>query len=254
MMLEKNDDFSLSNYDQRDILSNLSSEICLDTINQQINKLFDEDDLITNSSDVFETFISQYKFLNEKYKDNEDFIPELTQIVEEILTKIINKIEGKFDFKVTFSESLTMDDKIHYIHMIYNFLINNMEDNVESLLYNYFVKNIETFPKQDVNTKDQAYVNLKSIVDSKYLNQLYFYNENLETIKEYKMYAEDLIEMMIENDPMKECNFWCTKIFIDNDFVDIAYGEKFISTIIELAFNSSKIYKVQNLLIKKYVK
>ena len=252
MMLSSKEDISLSNYDQRDILSNLSSEISLDTIEQQIEKIFDEDDTPRNSSDVFEGFIQQYNFLRVKYKDNEDFIPELDQIVEETITNIMNSIEEKFDFKVTFSESLPANDKLHFVHMIYNFFINNVEDNIESLFFNYFVDHFNEFPVREVNTKDQTYINFKGILPSDSLNQVYNFVENIETIKTYKMYAEDIIELMIENDPMKECNFWCTKIFIDNLFTDIAYGDRFKDIILNIAFNSNKIYKVQNLIIKKY--
>lgn len=252
MMLSEKEDKSLSNYDQRDILSNLSSEISLDTIEQQIEKIFDEEEPPKNSSDCFESFIQKYNFLNEKYKDNEEFLPELDQIVEETIKNILNKIEEKFDFKITFSESLSLSDMIHYIHMIYNFFINNVEDNIESLFYNYFIDHIKEFPNREVNTKDQSYTNMKTIIPSDYLNQIFYFNENIETIKEYKMYSEDIIELMTENDPMKECNFWITKIFIDNTFVDIAYGDEFIKNILKVAFNSTKIYKVQNLIIKKY--
>jgi hypothetical protein len=252
MMLSEKEDTSLSNYDQKDILSNLSSEISLDTINQQIDRIFDEDEPPRNSSDVFESFIQKYKFLKEKYKDNEEFIPSLEQTVEEIIIDILNNIENKFDFKITFSESLLIDDKIHYIHMIYNFLINYIEDGIESLFYNYFIDHIKEFPNRTINTKDQTYINFKGIIPNEYLNQIYNFLENIETIKEYKLYAEDLIELMIANDPMIECNFWCTKIFIDNDFVDISYGDNFKKNILDVAFNSNKIYKVQNLIIKKY--
>lgn len=252
MMLNEKDDKSLSNYDQRDILSNLSSEISLDTIEQQIEKIFDKEDTVKNSSDVFESFIQQYNFLNEKYKDNEEFLPELNQIVDEASTNIINSIENKFDFKITFSESLPIKDKLHYIHMIYNFFINYIEDNIESLFYNYFIQHFDEFPIREINTKDQTYINFKGILSSNVLNQIYNFIENIETMKEYKFMSEDIIELMIENDPMKECNFWCTKIFIDNYYVDILYGESFIKNILDIAFNSNKVYKVQNLIIKKY--
>jgi hypothetical protein len=253
MMLERNEDISLSNYDQRDILSNLSSELSLDNIEQQIIQLFDETEIPKNSMDCFENIIQKYNFLHEKYKDNEDFIPELEQIMDEMVTNVLTSIEQHFDFKVTFSEALLFDTKIHYIHMIYNFLVNNIEDNMESLLYNYFINNIKEFPiVADVDTKNQAYVNLKGVIPNDYLNQIYFFTDNIESIKTYNLLAEDVLELMIENDPMKECNFWCTKVFIDNLFTDIAYGDKFKDNIIKLAFNSNKIYKVQNLVIKKY--
>ena len=252
MMLDKNEDKSLSNYDQRDILSNLSSEISLDTIEQQIEKVFDEDDTPRNSSDVFEGFVQQYNFLKEKYKDNEEFLPELDQIVDEAATNIMTNIESKFDFKVTFSEALPTQDKLHYIHMIYNFFINYVEDNMESLFFNYFVDHFDEFPTREVNTKDQTYINFKGIFPSESLNQVYNFVDNIETIKTYKLFAEDIIELMVENDPMKECNFWITKIFIDNLFTDITYGDGFKDAILKIAFNSNKIYKVQNLIIKKY--
>lgn len=252
MMLENTEDKSLSNYDQRDILSNLSSEISLDTIEQQIEKLFDKDEPPRNSSDVFDTFVQKYKFLKNKYNDSDDFIPELEQIVEEVSTNILNNIENNFDFKVTFSESLETSDKLHYIHMIYNFFVNYIEDDIESLFYNYFIQHIKEFPNREVNTKDQTYISFKGIIPSEYLNQIFNYTENIETIKEFKLFSEDLIELMIENDPMKECNFWCTKIFIDNTFVDIAFGDNFKNNILDIAFNSNKLYKVQNLIIKKY--
>lgn len=252
MMLSDKEDKSLSNYDQRDILSNLSSEISLDTIEQQIEKIFDEEDPPKNSSDCFEGFVQKYKFLNDKYKDNEEFLPELDQIAEESVTSILNNIEEKFDFKITFSDSLTMNDKLHYIHMIYNFFINYVEDNIESLFYTYFVDHIKEFPIKEVNTKDQSYTNMKSIIPVEYLNQIYHFEDNIETIKEYKMFSEDIIELMIDQDPMKECNYWAKVIFIDNTFVDIAFGDKFIENILKVAFNSTKMYKVQNLIIKKY--
>ena len=252
MMLEDYEDKSLSNYDQRDILSNLSSEISIDTINEQIEKLFDEDEIPKNTADMFENFVQKYNFLKEKYKDNEDFQPELEQIVDETIEQILNNIQNYFDFKITFSESLLLEDKLHYIHMIYNFLINSVEDNMESLFYNYFIDHFKEFPVRDVNPKDQTYINFKNIIANEYLNQIYCFMENIETIKEYKLMAEDIIELMTENDPMKDCNYWCATIFIDNEFVDISYGDNFIKNILNLAFNSNKIYKVQNLIIKKY--
>lgn len=251
-MVEMNEDTGLDIYDQRDILSNLSSEIQLDTIRQQIEKLFDEDDTPKNSSDVFESFVQQFKFLSEKYKDNETFISDLETAMEEITTGILTLIESKFDFTITFMDSLPMADRLHYIHMIYNFFINNVEDNIESLFYNYFIQHINEFPEKEINVKDQTFINFKGILPNDVLNQIYYYTDNIETLKTYNMYSEDLLELMIENDPMKECNFWITKIFIDNLYTDISFGRKFKDIIVNIAFNSNKLYKVQNLIIKKY--
>lgn len=254
MMFEDKEDTTLSNYDERDILSNFSSEIAIDTILQQIDLLFNKDEIPKNTSDLFEIVIQKYNFLKNKYSDKEELISNLESIMDEIITDILNKIQENLDFEIFFSESLMFDDKIHYIHMIYSFFINYIEDNIQSLFYNYFINNIKEFPKREINKKDQFYINFKSIIPSEYLNQVYYAVENIESIQNYKFVAEDVIELMIEDEPMNETNYWISNIFIDNLFVDITYGDNFIKNILEIAFRTNKIYKVQNLIINKYKK
>jgi hypothetical protein len=251
MLIEDKDDNTLSNYDERDILSNFSSEIALDTINQQIEKIKEKDD-VKNSSDLFDIFIQKYNFLKTKYSDKDELLSQLEDIMNETSLDILKQIQELYHFNISFSESLSFDDKIHYIHMIYNFFINYIENGIESLLFNYFIKNIKEFPDKEVNKKDQSWLNLKSIIQPECLNQIYYFMENIESMQEYKFLAEDVIELMVEDDPMVEYNYWITSIFIDNLFVDINYEKDFTKKIVELAFQSNKIFKVQNRLIKKY--
>lgn len=254
MLYEANEDTTLSNYDERDILSDFSSDIAIDSILMQIDKIFNENDVPKNSSDLFNIIIQKYIFLKTKYANKSELLSSLQDILEEILDNILNKLQEKLHFTITFNESLSFDDKLHYIHMIYSFFINYIENGIESLLYNYFINHIKEFPKKDVNKKDQSYINFKNFIQSDYLNQIYHYNDNIESIQEYNFVAEDIIDLMIEDDDMMECNYWISQIFIDNVLCDISFEKEFNSTIINLALNSNIKYKVQNRIIKKYLK
>ena len=61
MLYEANEDTTLSNYDERDILSDFSSDIAIDSILMQIDKIFDENDVPKNSSDLFNIIIHKFK-------------------------------------------------------------------------------------------------------------------------------------------------------------------------------------------------
>lgn len=254
MLYEADKDNTLSNYDERDILSDFSSDIAIDTIMEQIDKLFDETDTPKNSSDSFEIIYLKYLFLKTKYFDKDEFLSKLQDILDEIMSNILDKLQEKLHFTITFSDSLTFDNKIHYIHMIYSFFINYIENGIESLLFNYFINHIKEFPKKDVNKKDQTYINFKNIIQPEYLNQIYHFIENMDTIKEYNFVAEDIIDLMIEDDEMMECNYWISQIFIENTLCDVSFEKEFNTSILKLAERSNKIFKVQNKIIKKYIK
>lgn len=248
--IKDNENAIISEFDEEFTLNTFSSDIAIDSILQQIELMGEETE---NAADLFEIIMQKYKFMKEKYKENESLIEKMDEIVLNNCEKILKEIEEKLDFKITFNEIMLNEDKIHNIHMIYSFFINYIEEGIESLIYNYFKNNIDKFPKKDINKKDLAYTTMKNVIDPKYINQIFYFVENVETLKTTNLVAEDIIELMIENDPSMFVNFWIQKIFIDNLLVDIDYGDNFVKNIIDWSLDiSDKIYKIQNKIYKEY--
>lgn len=251
MFSKEDNEISISNYDEVTILDNFSSDIALDSIKQQLENIGSED--ITNSSDLFDSIESTYKHLMEKYKDNEELCEKIEDTMIQMAEDILNIIQNKLDFEISFSQIMLNKDKIFLIHMIYSFFICNIENNIESFLFNYFLQNVDKFPKIEINKKDQVYLQLKEIIPENVLNQVYNAIENIESALCHKFVAEDIFELMIEDDPETIDNYWINSIFIDNFMVDINYGDNFISNMVKWFVEcGDKIYKVQNRIINEY--
>lgn len=242
---------SINEYDELSIVDTFSSDIALDSIKQQLDNIGSDE--ITNSSDLFDSVESTYKYLIEKYKDNEELIEKIDDVMIKSSEEILNIIQEKLDFEISFSEIMLNKDKIYLIHRIYSFFICNIEEGMESFLFNYFIENVDNFTKTDINKKDQTYTQLKEIIPSEVLNQVYNAVENMESALCHKFTAEDIFELMIADDPELVDNYWINNVFIDNFMVDVNYGDNFVSSMVDWIVNcSDKIYKVQNKIITYY--
>jgi len=245
------EDVMITPYSEKQILDSFSSDIAMDSIEQQINRLLEED--YKNSNDLFAPILERYKFLKTKYVEQDELLEKLEDTMLNMAETIQNKIQEALDFEIFFTDSLLNEDKIHMIHMIYRFFICDINFGMESLLYNYFIKNIEQFPQLEINKKDQTYLEMKDTINKKYINQIYNAITNLESIKDFKFVAEDIFELMIEDDELMISNYWIDNIFIDNFMCEITYGEKFISNVIDWVLDCPEImYKVQLRLLKEY--
>lgn len=256
MQTQNNDDneMIMTQDDEIDIINDFSSEIALDGILEQIGNVFNPNEDLEKTPDLFEIILKKYKFLTIKYKDNDDLLSQLQIIMDNISERIISKLQEKLHFTITFSDSLLFEDKLYYIQALYNFFISNIRDGLESLLFNYFINHISDFEIKEVNKKDLSYIQHKNAIENKYVNQIFNFDENIETIKTYNLYAEDIIELMCENDPEEVNNYWTTNILIDNVFVEVGFEKEFNSTIIDLAFNSDIPSLVHNKLITRFHK
>lgn len=240
----------INEFDEEFALDSFSSDIAIDSILQQIEMIGEE---VENSNDLFDIILQKYKFIQNKYKDNSELLSKIDDVVMENAETILNKIQEKLDFQITFSETMLNEDKLHNIHMIYSFFINHIEEGIESLIYNYFKNNIKNFPKRNINKKDLTYISMKTIIDPDYLNQIFYFKDNVETIRNINIVSEDIIELMITDDPTMFVNFWIDKIFIDNLMCDINFGDKFVNNLIEIALDvSDKIFRVYNKVCKEF--
>lgn len=223
------EDNTLESNEQELLLINMTDELLIESINEQIespHSIFYE---TTNYIDVFET---RYKYLSERFRDTPDFINSLVEARHQFFLDIFNKIKKKFDFEV--DEFETEDNMYIMTRVLYEFLILEYVPNIKNFVLQYINVNrkslVATF---ETKTKNLDSISLKKVLKNKadaiIIANLYSIIEDLTAID---FSTEDVLSYIVSYDESEYNNYFMNKYFIeDKALVSNKFTGKFLSVL-----------------------
>lgn len=233
-LINETDDneFWLSNDDDvRDLCSQLSDDILLQTIYEQI-----ESNLNINPNDILYNFNERYHYILVFYGNDERILKNIKELKKKIYLKILDKLCNKFDFTTELNnEDISADSTNLYLYTdaFYNFFILNYRENIIDFFTNYLFENAETLIENYKNTiENKNDLMIKSLKKS-FHNSIYAYLLYLtETIiLDYinnDILVEDLIKDFTDMDEYEYNKAIIRLIFLKNKYNTYA-GSDFIN-------------------------
>jgi hypothetical protein len=206
--------------EQTVLLNNLTDELLLENIYEQIEKpimdLYDP----TNFIDVFE---SRYKFLQMRFRETPDFISALNDTRRHFYISIFDKINARFGFTI----DLTTEMIYPITKALYEFFILNYKENIETFIIQYIQENKKSLVSSfDDGSKNLDLISLKKIFKNKndavVLSNIY---RIVDMIINQELPAKNILELIVSADPSESTNFFINRIFIEEEMeVDVEKG------------------------------
>ena len=232
------DDDTLTQNEQDLILMNLTDELLMENITEQIQRphtIFYEK---TNFIDIFE---ERYKYICERFKDTPDLIQSVKEARTQFYQKIYKMISTKFEFTLDdFEENLNM-----YLitSVLYEFLILNYTENVKTFVINYINANKKSLSKNYTKIKNLDTTSLKKTLrnenDIIMIANIYDIVENIINID---FSISDICKIIIETDMHEYNNYFINKYFVEEQLlVSDSFKDNFLSI---LNKNNDKYYKI----------
>lgn len=224
--------------EQTVLLSNLTDELLLENIYDQIETPILDLYEPTNFIDVFEV---RFVFLNERFRDVPDFITSLNDTRTHFYTSIFNKINGKFGFTITVSS----EKAFTVTKALYEFFILNYKDKIKTFIVEYIKEN----KKSLINSFDDGSKNLDSIAlkkifknkgDALILSNIY---RIIDLIIKQDLPAKNILSLIVRTDSSEFTNFFINNLFIQDEVVEIhsSFSKVFFNVLIRKGDGYTKI-------------
>jgi hypothetical protein len=224
--------------EQTVLLNNLTDELLLENIYDQIETpildLYDP----TNFIDVFE---SRYKFLSVRFKDTPDFIIALNDTRRHFYISIFDKVCNKFGFEI----DLTTERTYVITKVLYEFFILNYKENILNFITEYITENKKSLVASfDDGSKNLDLVSLKKVFKNKndavILSNIY---RIIDIITRQELSAKNILGLITQVDPSEFSNFFIESLFIKDDVVSIkdSFSNVFLNVLIKKGDGYTKI-------------
>lgn len=231
-LLEEDNEYWLRNDDDvRNIASELSDDIILQTIYEQI-----DNNLRINENDILANFENRYQYILMFYGNDKKIIETCKKIRNNIYTKILEKICNKLDISTNLltDEFLNHSDEFYfYVKCFYEFFILKYKENICNLFVNYLYNNrdtlVENYKNSIENKNDLLIKSLKKVFDNSNDAYLIYLAETI--VVDYinnELTSEDLINEITNTDPYELTNASIKELLIDNKF-ETYCGNSFVN-------------------------
>lgn len=244
--------------DYKDVISQISEDILLDNILDQINDSLNAEE-IDNRYSLFNYFKDRIGKLLKEYTVGDEEYPEVVHSINNVLTIISDKIEEVYSLNIEYGDMIDIETKLEYVEALYTFLTIDIYKHVFNFTDKFIKDNIENYiieiGKVDkVDRENLSYKFIQNDIDNKYTPVVYRTKEIINTLSfPSDMYAEDVFEKMIEDDQGEVINNTIARIFIDNDWVDVIYEESLLDILLELIHGNENLIKdIKISLIEEY--
>lgn len=223
------DENTLESNEQDLLLMNLTDELLIENIEEQIkslNSIFYEN---TNYIDVFE---NRYKYLLERFRDTQDFINDLTESRQQFFLNIFNKIKEKFNLQI---DTFEIEDNLYIMtRVLYEFLILDYMTNIKNFVLQYINVNRKSLLTTYENKiKNLDSVSLKKVLKNKndaiIIANLYNIIDDLSNIE---FTTENILSYIVSCDESEYNNYFMNKYFIeDKDLASSDFSSKFLAVL-----------------------
>ena len=143
-LVDETEDYDFLKKEKCDeIISELSEDLMIDNIEDQINNINKEDNSFRNSS-LFQYIKERVEYI---WSMEKEINGEYYKVIDNVLNRVSKSIEDKFGFSIEYSDTIPKEIKLAYIESMYNVLILKISNTTSELLSNYIMKNRDILQK-----------------------------------------------------------------------------------------------------------
>jgi hypothetical protein len=220
------------------LLSNLTDDLLLENIYEQIATPILDLYEPTNFIDVFE---SRYKFLSARFHDTPDFLTALSDTRRFFYVNISGRICGKFGFELDLS-----DERLYMVtKVLYEFFVLNYKENIKTFIIEYVTENKKTLVSTfDDGSKTLDLVSAKKIFKNKgdaiLVSNIY---RVIDLIIKQDLPVRGILEPIVKADSSEFTNYVVDELFIQGDsvHVDGKFSRTFFDVLIRKGDGYTKI-------------
>lgn len=257
-LIDDKDDLEMVKEEYDEVIMNISEDIMIDNIKEQIEESNTRQFYINQyHKDFFEYFEIRFKFILERYKEDNDILIKTKQVYHDILNEIQESIENTYQFSLEFPEDILIEDKAQYIKSLYNFFVLNKKETLNNLFINYIEKNIMQLAKTYKDSMDEdvinslSYNNLKKTIDNDYTPLVYSIPEIIDGI--HISDNEDVIETIIYDEESELNNYQIDKMLVEQSVTDVRFDNHLINVFRDSFIENNVLHReVQYYFIDKY--
>lgn len=219
------DDF-LDENEQKLVLMNLTDELLVENITEQIKNPHTIFYQQTNYLDIFE---ERYKYICERFKDTPDLIASVQEARTSFFQKVYKLIAEKFNCSIDgIEEDLNM---FLLTRVMYEFMILNYVDNVKKFVLQYISINKKSLAKNYNKVKNLDVTALKKTLrnEADILVIANIYNV-VENIINLDLGIDDICKYIIDDDQSEYNNYFINKYFIEDQvLISDSFSDVFLS-------------------------
>lgn len=236
---QDNEDYILSDLEKKDIINNLTDDLLIENILEQIAKPSVN---FFNMTNYIEIFKERLTYLKNIYKENNEFLNDLKDIEIKFYDEIFTAICKKFNI-TTDDSNLNIIDITEYLYI---FFILNYKENLIYFYTDFIIKNKESlakaFNEKEMDVKKISVTSLKKIFSNK--NDVTIL-ASLRNIIDFINNDEDidnleLIENICCSDIEEATNYFIKKSFIDD--MSLAVNKDFVKIFLSPIINKTEGY------------
>lgn len=257
-LIDDKDDLDMIKEEYDEVIMNISEDIMIDNIKDQIDMSNSKQFYIDqHHKDFFDYFEVRFKFILKRYEEDNDILNKTKHVYNDILNEIIASIQNVYNFNLEFDEDILIENKAEYVKALYHFFVLNKKELLNNLFINYIEKNITYLSKtyennlaDDVNSS-LSYSNLKNNIDNEYTAMIFSIPEIIEDV--YISDNEDIIETIIYDDEDELTNYLIDKILVEQSTINVRFEKNFLDTF-RPAYENNNILarEIQYYFINKY--
>lgn len=257
-LIDDKDDLEMVKEEYDEVIMNISEDIMIDNIKEQIEDSNSRQFYINQyHKDFFEYFEIRFKFILERYKEDNDILIKTKQVYHDILNEIQESIEKTYQFSLEFPDTILVEDKAQYIKALYNFFVLNKKENMNNLFINYIEKNIKQLAKTYKDSIDGdavnslSYSNLKKTINNDYTPLVYSIPDIIENI--HINDNEDVIDTIIYDEESELNNHLIDKMLVEQSVTDVRFDNHLINVFRDSFIDNNVLYReVQYYFIDTY--
>lgn len=153
-MFLTDDEYSLTSTTELDLLL---MDLPLDLTKEQLR--YQIQDPLSTTVNYVDTLLEKFKYLLDEYRDDEDHVKSINDLIIDVFGFLINEINDTYDLGV-YTEFENVNEAMELGTVLYNFFILRYQKNITRFIYKYIIKNkkslVEEFShlqkKKDVTT------------------------------------------------------------------------------------------------------
>lgn len=225
-LVDETEDYDFLKKEKCDeIISELSEDLMIDNIEDQINNINKEDNSFRNSS-LFQYIKERVEYI---WSMEKEINGEYYKVIDNVLNRVSKSIEDKFGFNIEYSDTIPKEIKLAYIESMYNVLILKISNTTSELLSNYIMKNRDILQKEAENRitkedkKNLSYKGIKFSYTGKYTELLFFLDD---FIKEIDIQDSiEIIDLFTQGEETEIFNYNLRKLLVENQYGDVTFDK-----------------------------
>ena len=211
-----NEDGSLEANEQELLLLNLTDELLVESITDQINN---PSSIFYDKSNYLDTFNTRYNYINTRFKDVPDLLQAVKEAKSEFYANVFKQICDKFG--LTLDEDINENDMYVMTTVLYEFLVINYVDNVTGFVIQYILNNKKSIIENFAN-KDKKLENIslnKKVKNSNDVIILASMYKIVEHIISLGLTTNDILRYIISADEGEFNNYFMNKYFVQEEVI-----------------------------------